>query len=185
MVENQEYSVTLDKLDSYPVLGKGAYGKVYKLDEGTCVKVNKDIKINKNEVELYKKYKNCPLFPKFYGCGENYIVMELIKGESLESYLTKGKSLDKNILQLLVKMFEEGKKAGLRLNPYIRHIILTPENCIKLVDIKSTIRHSKNKLASGKSILFLKGLNEYGQKQVFLEYVKNNHEWLINQWNNV
>ncbi|PKM82529.1 MAG: hypothetical protein CVU89_03215 [Firmicutes bacterium HGW-Firmicutes-14] len=173
----KEYLKCLNKPGKLPVLGKGVYGKVYKLNEKTCVKVNKDPEVNKKEVELYKIYGNCPLFPKYYGCGQNYIVMELIKGESLRSYLDKGGILSENILKQLIKMFEEGIKAGLSLNPNARHIILTSEEYARLVDVEDIIKFS-----SAKPFMLMNRLNKYAQKQAFLEYLNNNSKWLMDQW---
>jgi len=168
----------IDIPNKLPILGKGKLGTVYKLNKRTCVKVNKDPEVNKKEVELYKIYRNCPLFPKYYGCGPNYIVMELINGESLGSYLDKGAVLSKNILSQLVTMFEEGIKAGLNLNPNARHIILTSKNYARLVDIEDIIKFS-----SAKPFMLMNRLKKYGQKQTFLEYVNNNSKFLIDQWN--
>jgi len=174
----KELKVDLNKLTSYPVLGKGVYGKVYKLNNRICVKVNKDLDVHIKEVELYKRYENCSLFPKYYDSGENYIIMELIKGNSLRVYLDEGKVLNENICKQLVKMFEEGYQAGLMLNPNARHIILTSVGRIRLVDIEDI-----NKFSSARPFMLFNRLNKTGQKQAFLEYVKSCHKWLFDLWN--
>lgn len=177
MAKNKQHLVRLNNMAKLPILGKGKYGIVYKIDDRICVKINKDPEINMKEVELYKIYRDCPLFPKYYGCGENYIVMELIKGESLGSYLDKGAILTRNILRQLVMMFEEGAKAGLNLNPNARHIILTSRKYARLVDIEDIIKFS-----SAKPFMLMNRLNKYAQKQAFLDYVNHNSKWLMAQW---
>ena len=177
MDKNKRRFIHYNKLGKLPLLGEGVYGKVYKLNKKTCVKVNKDPKVNRKEVKLFKNYKNCALFPKYYGCGQNYIVMEIIHGESLRNYLDRGAKLYEDVMEQLVKMFAAGIKAGLDLNPNIRHVILSSKEYARLVDIEDIIKFS-----SAKPFMLMNGLHRYSQKEVFLEYITNNHKWLLAQW---
>ncbi len=177
MVKNKRRIIHFNELGKLPLLGEGRYGKVYKLDKKTCVKVNEDPGVNKKEVELFRKHKNCSLFPKYYGCGQNYIVMEIIYGESLRNYLDRGAKLNEIVIEQLVNMFAVGIKAGLDLNPNIRHVILSFREYARLVDIEDIIKFS-----SAKPFMLMNGLNKYSQKEVFLEYINNNHNWLLAHW---
>lgn len=163
--------------DNFPVVGRGVFGTVYKIKDRVCLKVNKSAKNNCREIELYDKYGESPLFPKIHGHGEKYIVMELIEGTSLRDYLDRGQVVDEKWLFGLLKMFEEGQKSGLDLNPNARHIILT-ERGIRLIDLEDI-----EKLASPKPYMLFHRLKEYDQKKLLMRYVRKHNSALYKQWN--
>ncbi len=103
-------------------------------------------------------------------------LLELIKGESLKSYLDSRQALDEVWLTGLVKMFEQGQRLGLSLNPAVEHIILTPGG-VRLVDLDDII-----KFTVAYPRFLLRSLNRYGQKRRFLEFVKKSNQKLYEQW---
>ncbi len=177
LIEKDNWGRLMDRNGRLKVLGKGVFGTVVQLNEHICIKVNKDAANNRRESQLYQKYRHSLLFPKIYGTGKNYIVMELIKGISLSDYLDKGKTLDQKWLQALLEMFAEGRDIGLELNPNTRHIILTRDNRVRLVDIEDI-----DKFASVKPYMLFHRLDKHGQKQVLLEYVKEHNRALYDCW---
>ncbi|MHB9094562.1 MAG: hypothetical protein ACYC21_07800 [Eubacteriales bacterium] len=172
---NEKYHPIIDQLDKYPILGEGKLGVVYQVNDSTCVKVSKNININKKEIGLYEKYRSM-LFPEIYLTGENFIVMELIKGISLKEHLDMGNKLEHYIMTELVKMFEEGHKVGLSLNPNARHIIISEENRIRLVDLDDIV-----KFASPKPFMLFHRLREHGYRDAFLDFVKT-HQYGLYVW---
>ena len=130
----------LKNLDKLPVLGKGRFGTVYKIDKYRCIKVNVSAENNEREIQIYKQYSSSSLFPRIFQSGNSYIIMELIKGRSLSEHLKSGGTLNLYWLTGLLEMFKEGRRIGLRLNPNARHIILTRANSIKLLDLEDIVK---------------------------------------------
>jgi len=100
------------------MLGSGAYGKVYKLNEKICVKIEKvniqyggysNIERKNNELEISKicglknispkVYFNEIIFNKYYSTFYYYTYMKNINGITLEKYLEK-KDSNKNIQKI-------------------------------------------------------------------------------------
>ena len=167
----------IKSLRSDKIIGQGVYGVVYLYNSNTCVKVNKDRNNNLTEVNLYKQYAHCPLFPRIYEFGDNYIVMEYIQGRSLKEFLEQGNKLNTEYLDGLIKMFEEGYKIGLKLNPNAKHVIMTPNKRIRLVDLDDIV-----KFASSKPFMLFHRLAKYGQKSDFIQYVNTNNKQIYHKW---
>ena len=167
----------LKNLDKLPVLGKGRSGTVYKIDKYKCIKVNVSAENNEREIQLYKQYSGSSLFPRMYQSGKSYIIMELIKGRSLSEHLKSGGALNLFWLNGLLEMFEEGRRIGLCLNPNARHIVLTRDNRIKLLDLEDIV-----KLESPKPFMLFHRLNKHDQKEILFKYVENHKRELYEEW---
>lgn len=167
----------LKNLDKFPVLGKGRFGTVYRIGKHRCIKVNVSAENNEREIQLYKQYKGSSLFPRIYQSGKSYIIMKLIKGRSLSEHLESGGTLNPYWLNGLLEMFEAGRRIGLCLNPNARHIVLTGDNRIKLLDLEDIV-----KFESPKPFMLLHRLNKHGQKEALLEYVENHKRELYEEW---
>ncbi|GAA3329503.1 hypothetical protein GCM10020331_077830 [Ectobacillus funiculus] len=75
-----------------------------------------------------------------YEAGSNYIVMEYIKGQSLEEYLNLYGFFPEPIVRQILYVFQEMKRVGFkRIDARLRHMFLTDEGVIKVIDhVKST-----------------------------------------------
>ncbi|OCA97218.1 hypothetical protein BGS1_04675 [Clostridium beijerinckii] len=116
-------------------------------------------------------------FPKLYTFGENYIVREYIKGIELDKFLSTN-PLNENISQGIIELYESMNSVGYRrLDAAPFHIFLTTSNKIKLID---TARAMKKKVIY--PALIIKGLDDFGYKKEFLNYVKCNKPELYEKW---
>lgn len=177
MSVNEEIYLLFGNLNNYPVLGQGKLGKVYRLDDQSCVKINEHTENNNKEVKLYKKYRKSPLFPRMLGSGQNYIIMEYIKGTSLLEFLNQGQTLNNSKMNSLLNMFTEAEKIGLLLNPNARHIIFDSKGTVRLVDLEDMV-----KFPSSKPFMLFNRLKKSGQKELFLNFVKQNNADLYKRW---
>lgn len=177
MIDNDKIYLLFGDLNQYPVIGQGKFGTVYRLNDQSCLKINYDTKNNKKEVKLHKKYSHSPLFPRMYGYGRNYIIMEYIKGTSLAVFLDQGLTLDDGKMRSLLTMFQEAEKTGLSLNPNARHVIFDRYDSVRLVDLEDLA-----KFASPKPFMLFNRLKKYGQKELFLSFVEQHDPALYKNW---
>ncbi len=167
----------IEMLEKFPVLGEGKLGKVYKINELTCVKVNRNEHVNQKELAGYKKYGSSAIFPRVYFGCQNVIVMEYIDGIQLAGYLEQGNRLKEWHMKALVGLFAEAYKIRLLLNPNARHVILTKSGKARVVDLEDQV-----KFASPKPFMLFHKLKKFQQKELFINYVKKNSPELYKKW---
>ncbi|WP_077620491.1 hypothetical protein [Bacillus sinesaloumensis] len=119
---------------SYPLIGKGSQGAVFKLSDDKCVKIYVDPLQAKMEQEALKAAKKNPFMPKIYDTGKNYIVMEYLNGPSLKDYLLGCMYMPEDITRMLLQLLKSFKKAKFTmLDAPLRHIFIV-DNKLKVVD---------------------------------------------------
>lgn len=176
-----DFNIARDKynLNKLKFIGAGKQGKVYLIDHNTCIKLYKKKKYFNRELKNLKKAQGKPIFPCIYEVGKNYIIREYIDGVSLSSYFNKGKKLNRNIVEQIVNILESLKQLGFKRIDYrLAHIIITKQGELKVIDptnVNNNRRSYPKKLISG--------LTKYGQKEAFLEYLKDSRPDLYNRWN--
>lgn len=79
---------------SFPLIGKGAQGAVFKISSDKCVKIcaKPEYAVKENVLKIAQ---NSPTIPRLYEVGQNYIIMEYIEGPTLFQYLESGGSYPK------------------------------------------------------------------------------------------
>src|SRR5690242_8369646 len=97
---------------SYPIIGKGLQGAVFKLSEDSCVKIFFKPEVAKQEKEAMFKGQGLPFMPKLFESGHNYIIMEYIDGPSLRDYLQEHGTITESITRQIVFMKREMKRLG-------------------------------------------------------------------------
>jgi predicted Ser/Thr protein kinase len=128
-------------------IGKGRSAIVYKI-RGTqkVLKVfyPKFSHTATEEGAIYQKLQGISYYPTLYEIGENYIVIDYIKGKTLFECLLKGIRISQDIINEVDRALNSAKQRG--LNPsdiHLRNLILTSENRIKVIDV-ARFRQSKN-----------------------------------------
>ncbi|MEW4058820.1 kinase [Bacillus siamensis] len=155
-------------LEHYPLIGNGKDGEVYRLTHNKCLKYFFEIETCEKELAALQIGQGSPVIPKLYEYGDRYIVMEYVQGTSLARHIKTEKSISEKLAADILNMLDELKKIGFtRWDAEIRHILINEYGNLKVIDHKrafSAIARFPVKL--------LKGLNQYGLADEFLDTIK-------------
>lgn len=176
----KEEELIVNNPTSYPLIGKGIQGAVFKLTEDRCVKIFLKPKNVKKEKEAMIKGQGLPFMPKFFESGPNYIIMEYIDGPSLRDYLKEQGTISESITQQLVNMKKEMNRLGFtNLDRCVtRHIFVDNRQVLKVVD------HANSYDRKPIPVRLLDSLSELGLIDPFLRQVKVLDSELYSEWNN-
>ncbi|WP_066256216.1 RIO1 family regulatory kinase/ATPase [Neobacillus drentensis] len=181
IVAKNKGTVTIRDLSSYTMIGRGADGSIFQLTPEKCVKIFVNEDTQKKELNALQLGQSSPIIPKLYEYGENYIVMEFVKGSNLKHLLRKEKKLSEEIVGKVLSMLDEMKAVGFkRLDIEVRHIFFNEQREIKVIDLKrafNTDRSVPTKLLSG--------LSKLGFLKEFLDHVSRLSPAKYEEWKNL
>ncbi|WHZ05450.1 hypothetical protein QNH48_12820 [Neobacillus sp. YX16] len=121
------------------MMGKGRQGAVFQISDDICVKVFGNTEDCDREYYALSLGQQTSLFPKLYGKGPLYIVMEIIRGVDLREFL-QSQPLTKALSAKLIEMLITFKKIGYeRIDHHKRQIYLQPDGSLKVIDVARTI----------------------------------------------
>jgi predicted Ser/Thr protein kinase len=121
------------------MMGKGRQGAVFQISDDICVKVFGNTEDCDREYYALSLGQQTSLFPKLYGKGPLYIVMEIIRGVDLREYL-QSQPLTQALSAKLIEMLITFKKIGYeRIDHHKRQIYLQPDGSLKVIDVARTI----------------------------------------------
>lgn len=170
--------IIVENKSNYPLIGKGAHGAVFRVDENKCVKIYVDKSYCESEGKVYTIAQDSTIVPRLYEIGENYILMEYIDGLSLEEYLKKKGRVSNRIAKQLVFMIREMERLGFtRKDSALRHIILDKHKHLKVIDIIWAYT-----MEASIPSKMLRELKERGFLMDFIEKVKEIDMDLYNIW---
>ncbi|MCP1492808.1 RIO-like serine/threonine protein kinase [Peribacillus frigoritolerans] len=153
---------------SYPLIGRGNQGAVFKISPDQCVKIFPKPMHAQRESEALKAAQGSPIVAKLYEVGENYIIMEYIEGPSLQEYLKSKGKIKEDITKKILFLIEEMKRLKFtRLDSRLKEIIVTKQGELKMVDL---VNHFTKKYEIPQ--LLLANLEKLGLLSSFLEQVK-------------
>ena len=159
------------------LLGEGAQGKVYQINDSRCIKVFKRPKCLQLELDNLKKAAHKRCFPKVYGYGKDYIIREYFNGMNLRQYLKKF-PLTESISYQLVKLLRAFKRLNFsRIDTRLKNVIVTAKGKVRPIDFVNSKRqrHSYPKI-------LLSQLDKFGLKETFLEHVQKIDNKLYAKW---
>lgn len=139
MKVNKNSVEVLEKDAKLTFIGAGRSAAVFKIkSENLALKVffPDYIYIAKEEAAIYKVLEGNDYFPQLYEIGNNFLLMDYIRGKTLFDCLAQGIQLTDSIISEIDQALLSAKRAG--LNPsdiHLRNIILTTERKIKLIDV--------------------------------------------------
>ena len=164
-------------LKQLTLVGKGAHGKVYRLDKNRCIKVCKNTEDMQMEYRVLKHVEGYPQFPKVYECKGKYMIREYVDGESVKSYINKN-GFDNNLaieLTELIKIFIKLKFT--RIDIRMGELFVTKNHKIRIID---TTRYLDKKASYPfKMLKFLKNCGYYKQ---YADFLKKNYPNFYKAW---
>lgn len=174
--KNEE--LTVHNPTSYPLIGKGIQGAVFKISENRCVKIFLKSKNVIKEKEAMIKAQSLPFMPKFFESGKNYIIMEYIEGPSLRDYLIGQGTIPSSITQQLVKMKKEMMRLGFtNLDRCVtRHIFVNKDGILKVVD------HANSYDKKPIPVRLLNTISELELIDIFMQQVQQMDAELYREW---
>jgi predicted Ser/Thr protein kinase len=166
---------------SFPLIGKGAQGAVFKISSDKCVKICAKPEFAAKEGNVLKIAQESPTIPRLYEVGHNYIIMEYLEGPTLFQYLESGGILSEKLMRQILFVLEEMKRLNFtRLDADLRHIIVTKEEELKVIDHYSSFTRIRNKPE-----LIFKGLKKLGLLPMFLEELREMDPESYIEWKNL
>jgi predicted Ser/Thr protein kinase len=180
-IKKTENGMKIYNPTNYKLIGKGVQGAVFRLSDDRCIKVYARERHRLRECEALNAGQDSSIIPKVFEVGENYIVMEYIKGQPLKEYLRSIGTIPEPIAKKLVFIFKEMKRIGFtRIDAAIRHFIVNDDGEIKVVDHVNSMKRLQAwpiKLFESLARLYLLDL--------FLDHLKEMDPDLYWEWQNL
>ena len=154
---------------SYPLVGRGVHGAVFRLTEATCVKIYAEEQYKAMEEESYEKLKGFSCAPKIYERGNNYMVLEYIEGVILNHYL-KDNNIDELMSVTILLILEELKDYGSEFADIeLNNVIVKADGSLKIFDFVNVYSNQRripffmlNSMAKNKRLTtFMKHVKKY------------------------
>ena len=166
---------------SYPLIGTGKQGAVFKISSDRCVKIYAKPKNVLKESEAYKATQESTIFPKLFEVGENYLVLEYIEGSTLKHYLKSKGNITEDITQKILSLLEEMNRLKFALlDARLSNIIITDHEVLKVIDLVQAFKLSDD--WSNRPESLMRGLNRLGLLPSFLEQVKKFDQQSYDRW---
>jgi len=161
-------TLLIDNPTNYPLIGMGAQGAVFKLSEERCVKIYSNTLQAQMELEALKAGQHLSFFPRLYGYGENYIVMEYFNAPTLKEYLRNCTYIPETFTRKLLSILNEMKKAEFTMvDAPLRHIFVLENEELKVIDHVNAFKR-----IHPVPLKLLRDLNMMLLKESFLSQVK-------------
>jgi RIO-like serine/threonine protein kinase len=154
---------------SYPFIGRGVHGAVFRLTEEACVKIYAEEQYKVMEEESYEKLKGFSCAPAVYELGSNYMVLEYMEGVILNHYL-KDHDIDEVMSVALLLILEELKDYGSEFADIeLNNVIVKEDGSLKIFDFVNVYNNQRripffmlNSLAKNKRLTtFMKHVKKY------------------------
>jgi predicted Ser/Thr protein kinase len=138
--------VKISNPTSYPLVGKGSQGAVFRLSDKVCVKIYAKEDVSRSEANAYMLAQDSAIMPKIYEIGRNYIIMEYFSFGSLEDYLRSRGRISEKMTSNLLSLLEEMKRLGFpRLDCPLRHIFMAKNGDLKVIDPVHALKMKKRR----------------------------------------
>ncbi|MGG2014774.1 AarF/UbiB family protein [Bacillus sp. S10(2024)] len=170
--------VSRKDIEKYKLIGSGKDGEVYQLNDNKCVKIYYLEETRKKELKALAIGQSSPIIPRLYEYGENYIVMEYIRGISLARHLKREKKITEELTGKILIMLSELKKLGFtRWDTEVRHVLINEKGQLKVIDHKRAFTLNRKT-----PIKLLMGFEKLGLAEDFLKDVRNIQPSVYKTW---
>jgi len=172
------YQIGYHNPTELPYIGAGAQGAVFQISAQQCVKVYVNESDAETEAKALLAAASASFIPLVYEVGRNYIVMEYFSGPGLKAFLSNRSDFPDFIAEQLVLIIKEMKRVQFtRVDTALRHVYVTPENTLKVIDHVNSYR-----TVQPYPHRMLQSLSNIGRLQPFLTYVSHHHPELYSEW---
>lgn len=162
-----------------PLVGAGAHGEVYRLDENRCIKICKKTKDMQLEYRVLKYVDGYRQFPRVYECEGNYMIREYVDGQNIKKYIKKY-GLDNNLARELTELIEVFIRLKFtRIDIRMSEVFVTKDHKIKIVD---TTRYLDKRAPY--PCKMIEALKELGYQKQYMNFLKENYPEFYKSWNN-
>lgn len=170
--------LVVDNPTELKLVDKGAHGAVFRLSKDKCVKIYAETQNAEMEANTYRLSEGSVILPKFYEAGDNYLIMEFIEGISLWKFINEKKEITLDITEKIISLIKEMKRLKFkRTDSSLRHIFLTSDNKLKVLDVVySYVRKDT------KPIKIFTELNRLHLLKQFMDNVLEIDPELYNEW---
>lgn len=160
------------------MIGKGRQGAVFQFTDDICVKVFGNVEDCEREYYALSLGQKTSLFPRLYGKGKHYIVMEMVKGVDVREYL-QSQPLTAVLSRKLIHMLITFKEIGFdRIDHHKRQIYLQPDGSLKVIDVARAVWRDRVYPYPRKLLTSLGEEN----KEIFLFHVETFAPDLYEEW---
>lgn len=178
VTKSPENTMIIHNPTNYILIGQGDQGAVFKISDTCCVKIYVSNEYTAREYSSYQAAKNSSLVPKIYEKGVNYIILEYLRGPSLECYLQGIGMMPKWVTKQILCVLKEMKRLRFtKVDSFLRHIFIDKNHKVKIIDLVNAYTVSD----SLPSRLF-GDLKRLGLLKVFLQQAKELAPDLHNEW---
>ncbi|MGE6593764.1 hypothetical protein ACQKFU_30465 [Bacillus mycoides] len=171
-------SLEIHNPTTYPLIGMGTQGAVFKLAEDKCVKIYSDPVQAKMEGKIIKGGQHLPFIPVLYDIGSNYIVMEYFNAPTLKEYLKDCMYMPGSIVEKLLNIFKKLKQTKLTMIDASLHNIFVVDN----EEFKVVGHENSFKKKHPVPLKLLRDLKTILLKDSFLAQVKKLEPDTFNEW---
>ena len=170
--------VKVNNPTSYPLIGKGSQGAVFRLTGKSCVKIYAKEETAHMEITAYTLAKDSTIIPKLYEAGHNYIIIEYLRCLTLEEYLKTKGTITEALTQKILDLLNEIKRLGFpRIDWPLRHIFITKDAELKIIDLVHAFKIKKRRPTQ-----LFKDLSKLNLLNQFAEYVQKINPEIFMEW---
>ncbi|WP_044337157.1 kinase [Bacillus aquimaris] len=175
---NGNSKITKKDLAAFEMIGDGKDGEIYKVADDKVVKYFFKEETHQRELEAMQIGQISSIMPRLYEFGDNYIVMEFVKGISLARHMKREGHIDEDMTKKILFVLDEFKRLGFtRWDTEVRHMLMNEEGEFKVIDHKRAFTSD-----SPVPTKLFKGMKKFGLTSEFLEHVKNLNPELHDAW---
>jgi predicted Ser/Thr protein kinase len=178
VLHGDSIALIVDNPTELKLIDKGAHGAVFRIDNNRCVKIYADKHNAEKEATTYRRGQGSEIIPKLYEVGDNYIIIEYLKGETLWKHLSHKREISYELAQKIVNLLKEMKRLGFtRIDSSMRHIFITDGQKLKVIDlVYAYVRNDT------KPVKIFRELSTLGLVNSFMEHVKKIDKALYMEW---
>ncbi|MGG3837928.1 hypothetical protein ABEV00_12950 [Paenibacillus thiaminolyticus] len=159
-------------------IGSGQQGTVYRIAADRCVKLYAKARYAELECEAYCRAEGSPILPDLYEAGADYIIMEYLDGETMQSRLRRtGRLTREDAAQILDTLDEMKKRKFARIDIALFHLFFYRGGKMEIIDLV----HAYTQICAV-PIVLAKGLRRMNLLESFLEHVESLDSKRLRDW---